>query len=195
MKQLPYMLLSIVALASCASIPPEAYSNRGNPEALLDVSAEVVNLDISTPATVSELEGWVREDAPSRAELYCAAGSELCTKAQAVLARYGIAFEVVPSAEDSAALIYERILARDCENRYIDHSINPYHLSAPTFGCSVSVNIVQHVTDKQQFIRPSLLETQDAAKAIQAHQNYMKPAVIEPLTGVAEGLTDSASSD
>ena len=54
--------------------------------------------------------------------------------------------------------------ARDCENRYIDDTINPYNLNHPTFGCSISVNMVQMVTDKREFTNPSLMDYPDANK-------------------------------
>lgn len=181
-----------LSLAACSSIPPEAYFDRGTPESLLDVSSEVVNLSVASETAIDEMTNWVNQDQPSRAELYCQDGDARCVAAQEVLDLYGIPSMYVPSADNMVSLVYERVLARDCENRYIDNSINPYHLNHPTFGCSTAANMVQMVSDKQQFVRPNLLDQMDAKKAIQSYKNYSKPPKIPENQGLKDSLLEQA---
>lgn len=180
-------------ICSCSTIPPEAYGNRGQPESLLDVSSEVVNLDISSQQAVDDLARWVDQDQPSRAELYCVEASAQCRGAMDVADLYGLPYILIPSQEFTATLIYERVLARDCENRYIDNSINPYHLNHPSFGCSLAVNMVQQVADKQQMVRPNLLGAYDAKKALQTYRRYEQPPKnTNQQRGVQNSLVNSA---
>lgn len=146
-------------LASCSRIPPEAYYQRAAPESLMDKSSEVVNFDLGNG--VSEISGWIGNDQPTRAELYCNEGEDNCSEAQRVLDQFGVPTTFVPSGENSVTLVYDRVLARDCENRYIDNSINPYNLDHPTYGCSNASNILQMVTDKRQITSPALLDYHD----------------------------------
>jgi type IV pilus biogenesis protein CpaD/CtpE len=196
MKQHLLTIVATTALMGCATIPPEAYVNRGSPESLLDVSSEVVNLDVSSEQARAELSSWVEEDAPTRAELYCAddVGSSACAEAESIMQLYGIPYQQVSSAEQMAVLIYERVLARDCVNRYIDNAVNPYHLNHPSFGCSTAVNMVQHVTDRRQFIRPNLLDSVDAKKAVQAYDVYMTPPNPPSDGGISDSLLNEAGS-
>lgn len=197
MKQHLLSIVALTALMGCATIPPEAYVNRGSPESLLDVSSEVVNLDVGTPQARAELSRWIEEDAPSRAELYCSdtADSSVCEEVESIMQLYGVAYQQVSSSEQMAVLIYERVLARDCVNRYIDNAVNPYHLNHPSFGCSTAVNMVQHVTDKRQFIRPNLLDSADAKKAVQVHGVYMTPPEAPSNGGIGDSLLSEAGSD
>lgn len=180
-------VLASSALVSCSSIPPEAYFERGSPESLLDVSSEVVNLSVASESALDEMTNWINQDQPSRAELYCMDGDARCVAAQEVLDLYGVPSMYVPSADNMVSLVYERVLARDCENRFIDNTINPYHLNHPTFGCSTAANMVQMVSDKQQFVRPNLMDMPDAKKSVQTYKNYM----IRKEPRQNEGLKDS----
>ena len=58
-------------MVACSQIPKEAYYNRGEPESLIDVSSEVVNLKIQSPASVEEITSWINRDQPTRAEISC----------------------------------------------------------------------------------------------------------------------------
>lgn len=171
-----------IALAACTQIPGEAYYNRGTPESLLDVSSEVVTLQVSSQEELDEVARYIDEDQPTRAEVYCMDGDMMCGSAEQTLGLYGVEYEVIPADTSEVHLIYERVLARDCENRYIENSINPYNLNHPTFGCSVASNMVQMVSDKRQFVSPSLLDPMDGGKAHQIYRNYMMPPVVDTNT-------------
>lgn len=188
MKQLVLIALGASLLAGCSEIPAGAYYNRGSPESLLDVSSEIVNLDIASHPSVDALAEWINQDHPSRAELYCREEAPTCQAALDVMDLYGVPYQLVPSSEQTATLVYERVLARDCENRYIDNSINPYNLNHPTFGCTIAANIVQMASDKQQFVRPNLLDPADAKKAVQSYQNYQTRREVEPPEGLEDSL-------
>ncbi len=167
-------------LTACSTVPPGAYFERGTPESLLDVSSEVVNLSVASEEALDELAEWVNQDQPTRAELYCLDTDPYCAAAQEVLDLYGVPTMYVLAADNSVSLVYERVLARDCENRYIDNHINPYHLNHPTFGCSVAANMVQSVSEKHQFVSPNLMDYPDARKAVQNYQTYSQPAEEQP---------------
>ena len=180
-------------VAACSQVPQEAYFNRGSPESLLDASSEVVNIALTGQDSVAELADWINQDQPSRAELVCLESDPVCKKARAVFDQFGVQVQYTAAADSSATLIYERVLARDCENRFIDNSINPYNLNYPTFGCSVAANMVQMVSDKRQFTSPALLDYHDGEKAVQAYGKYMNPppSMMEdggPLVKGSEGL-------
>ena len=174
------LLASALLLSACDRIPPEAYYNRGAPESLLDQSSEVVNFNVDSPAGIDELVDWVNQDQPTRAELYCTDGSALCLEAHDVLLQFGVDVLFVPSDDNVVTLIYDRVLARDCENRYIDNSINDYNLNHPTYGCSMASNMLQMVTDKRQFTSPALLDFPGAQRIDRAMRGYEKPYRVYP---------------
>lgn len=171
MKKLYAYSLLFFATA-CNEIPGEAYFNRGSPESLLDVSSEVVNMSVPSGPSVHDLATMLSQDPPSQAEINCDMSQKACQDALAMLERHN-----VPTQQTNGplgiTLIYERVVARDCENRYIDNSINPYNLHPPTMGCSVAANIVQMVSNKQQIVNPSLMDLPDAEKAVQTYRVYL----------------------
>lgn len=167
-------MLAVLA-TGCKEIPKETYFSRGAPESLLDVSSEVVNVQLGEPDSIDQLTEWVNQDQPTRAELYCMQEDKTCKMAGKVLDKFGIPVLYVAAADNNVSLVYERILARDCENRYIDNRINPYELNHPTFGCSVASNIVQHVGDKHQFVSPALMDYADGPKTVQNVDAYAQP--------------------
>jgi len=179
-------------LAACSRIPPESNFSRGAPESLLDVSSEVVNLSVGTEASVDELAEWLQQDQPTRAELYCPESSDQCVAAQEALDLYGVPTLYVASVDNVASLVYERVLARDCENRFIDNRINPYHMNHPTFGCSTAANMVQMVSDKHQFVRPNLMDPAEAYKPVQNYRGYLQQAKEFNEFGAEKSLLDKA---
>jgi type IV pilus biogenesis protein CpaD/CtpE len=179
-KKIFYSSVFFFVLVACSQVPKEAYFNRGEPESLLDVSSEVVNLTIDSGASVQEITHWINQDQPTRAELHCADGVALCVQVQKILHQFGVPVKYTAASDNNVALIYERVLARDCENRYIDNMVNPYNLNHPSFGCSLSVNSVQMVSDKRQFTSPSLMDYPDAFKAGHNTAFYHQPNTFSP---------------
>lgn len=194
MKSFAHIIISAALLGSaCSEIPKDAYFNRGDPESLLDVSSEVVNLSIGSNGSLDELSEWIHQDQPSRAELYCMDSNEQCAAAQEILDLYGVPSAYVPAADNVVSLVYERVLARDCENSYIDNRVNPYNLNHPTHGCSIAVNMVQMVSDKHQFVRPNLLDRSDAKKAVSVYNEYLNPS--QDKTGLEDSVLDNAKTE
>lgn len=163
---------SLSLLSACSFIPDEAYTQRGSPESLLDVSSEIVTVELLSETSIDEVADWVEVDQPTRAEIYCVEGDILCDGVEEIFTVFGVEYEWVPSSVSEINLVYERVIAHDCENRYIDNRVNPYHLNHPTFGCSTASNMVQMVSDRRQFVSPSLLDFYDGQTAIKNIQAY-----------------------
>jgi type IV pilus biogenesis protein CpaD/CtpE len=177
MRRLSAILLAAAALSlsACEDIPSAAFRNRAGPEALLDRSSELVNLDLAAPGVLDQLTQWLGDDQPSHAELYCDPAEDVCARAQGILDQFGVPVMVQQGDYSGRiSLVYERVLARDCDNRYIDNPINPYNLPHPTFGCSVAVNQLQMISDKNQIVAPSLSGYPSGHKSAQALQKYEK---------------------
>jgi len=169
-------MVILAGLSACSVVPREAYYDHGQPESLLDVSSEEVSMGLAAVSSVDALSKAVEKDQPTRAELRCNAGEMRCNAALEVLKLYGVEYNQVASADNKVTLIYDRVVARDCDNRYIDNHNNPYHLNHPVLGCSNASNMVQMVTDKRQFIRPALLGYMDCEKAVKNHsESYLNP--------------------
>jgi hypothetical protein len=165
----------LTALAACNGEGPGPAVSVGDPERLLDVSSEVVTLSLSTNDSVSKLTETLNSDAPARAELSCAFKDTRCTQAKALLNRRGIPLTMVDGKGDSVSLYYERVVARDCDQRYYDNTRNNRSENHEAFGCATVANMVQMVSDKKQFTNPALMELPDAEKAVQGYRAYLKP--------------------
>ncbi|MBV8938729.1 MAG: hypothetical protein JO089_02670 [Alphaproteobacteria bacterium] len=183
-------LLSLLFAAGCNQVPRAAYFNHGAPESLLDVSSEVVTVNFGANGGMDELTGWVNKDLPSRADLFCVEGDPACMRAKQVLSQFNVSFHQMPEPRNTAALYYERVMARDCEHRFIDNSINPYNLPSPTSGCSIAANMVQMVSDKREFVNPALLDFVDGEKAVQAYRAYEMPSA--PATSIQSSIQGSS---
>jgi len=171
-----FSMVVLVGLSACSVVQREAYYDRGQPESLLDVSSEEVSMGLGSISSVDALSAAVEKDQPTRAELRCNSGESRCNAAMEVLKLYGVEYNQVAASDSKVTLIYDRVVARDCDNRYIDSHNNPYNLNHPVFGCSNSSNMVQMVTDKRQFIRPALLGFMDGEKAVKNHRDaYLNP--------------------
>jgi hypothetical protein len=188
-KALAATVSVICLLAACSEIPGKAYFNRGDPENLLDVSSEVVTLG---QGQISQLSNMIVQDPPARAELGCSASDSLCTQAKKILDKHNIPAQYTGNGS-GVTLVYERIMARDCENRFIDNSINPYNMNHPTFGCSITGNMVQMVSDKRQFVNPSLLDLADGEKTVQVYRAYEKPVSPNSSTNWTTGSSTAGT--
>jgi hypothetical protein len=185
MKKQHYPLLisfSLLALsAACTIQPPESYFNRGGPESLMDMSSEVVTFDVNADTGITDMTNWINQDQPSRAELSCDQASASCNQAQQALNQFGVPVSFASSGQNVVTLYYDRVVARDCENRFIDNSVNPYNLTHPTLGCSLASNMVQQITDKRQITSPTLLDYQDGERIERAMDGYRQPYDTTPM--------------
>lgn len=175
MKKIPYIAAITVALSACSQIPDAEYYDRGSPYSLLDASSEVVNVALIDEQAVAEVVQWIDQDQPTQAELYCMEEDPICLQTLQTLEMYRVPVHYASAADNNLVLFYDRVVARDCDNRYMDNPYNPYNLSYRGFGCSNAVNMVQMVGDKRQFTSPSLLDFRDGDKAVQDYENYMLP--------------------
>lgn len=173
-KQLSFVLTALL-LGACSQIPAEEYYNRGDPYSLLDSSSEIVNVALSSEDSINEIVQWIDQDQPTSAELYCLDGDALCMQALETLESFRVPVNYIPAADNNLTLVYDRIVTRDCDNRYIDNPINPYNLNHRTFGCSTAVNMVQMISDKRQLTSPALLDYMDGERAVQTYQLYRAP--------------------
>ncbi len=190
------LLTSLLLVAGCGKKPPEsAYLNHGGPESLLDVSSEVVNLSAGNKNELKDLSAWIQKDHPTRAELNCASDDKRCDEARKVLDLNGVPVSNGSGADHTVTLVYERILARDCDQR-IDFNVpNHYNTDYGGFGCSLAANMVQEVTDKQEFISPNLSDDPRATRAVQDyHRAYTPRAVVEPYNA-SESVVNKGKSE
>ena len=163
-----------VAISACSVIPEQAYMNRGTPESLLDVSVEQVTVPMDHARGIDDLITWLKQSKPAQANLQCAAQDMLCVNAKRVLTDFGVPVQqVTSSGGNQVVLVYEKIIARDCDQRYVDASQNPYNLNHPSFGCSVAGNTVQMVSDKRQLVNPELLGYMDGTQAAKTYGDYL----------------------
>jgi len=165
----------MLTVSACKAPGPEEYGNRGDPERFIGTESEIVQIELGSVSALDQLAEVVAQNPPSRAILNCPSDKLSCKKARRILDKRQIASESTGNG-DSVALIYEQVTARDCEQRYVDNSSNPYNLHTKSFGCAITGNIVQMTTDKRQFTKPELLGYGDGGKAAQVYENYSKPA-------------------
>lgn len=194
MKKLSYIAAIALALSACSQIPEETAYNRGSPYSLLDASSEIVNVALVSPDSVNEVVQWIDQDQPTQAELYCLENDPICLQTLQTLEMFRVPVHYVSAADNNLVLFYDRVVARDCDNRYLDNPINPYNLNHKTFGCSTAVNMVQMVGDKRQFISPALLDFMDAEKGVQNVELYMLPNETNDLSA-GTGLQSQIQSD
>lgn len=187
---------ALLVLGACGKPPANsAYQTRGGPEALLDVSSEVVSLGVGSASEIKDLEVWIGRDHPSRAQLNCAAGDKHCRDAKKLLENAKIPVMFSANGGQSVTLIYERIVARDCDPRYVDNPHNFYNTNHAAFGCAVSANMVQHVTDKQEFINPSLSDDPSAVRGVNDLRRAYAPRPIVPAYSLDDSLVEKGKTN
>lgn len=168
--------LLALALTACNTIPASAYKTPGQPESLIDRSGENVSIPLASEANLQDVIDWVQRDKPQRVEVSCTPDAELCTRVHKTLDAYNLPFEVVnPNAQSTqVTLIYDRVVLRDCNHRYVSDHNNPHNLNYNGFGCSNAVNMLQMVSDHEQFINPALSDLPDAERADKVFGNYLE---------------------
>lgn len=162
MKKNILVLLVLVSVAACNNIPREAYQSRGEPGVLLTERSERTEIILESDSSISELGKWLDQYQPSRAEVLCQEGDELCKEAQILLGQFDVPVDYSSTDNNLVVLVYDSVVARDCDHAYMTNHINPYNLNHPTFGCSYVGNMVQMISDKTQITSPMMLGMQDA---------------------------------
>ncbi len=187
---------ALLALAACGPNPSDsAFMNRGGPESLIDVSSEAVSLNIATKKDVDALNQWIAGDAPTRAELQCDVSSKSCKDALKVLEKKGVQVSTMPSANNTVTLVYERILARDCNQRYREQGGHMYNAPHAALGCSVAANIVQHVSDKSVFVNPEISDVPRSNTAVDALGRMNAQRTAPSSYGVEKSLAGNAKTE
>ena len=181
-------------LSACGQPPRDsAYQNRGTPESLLDISSEVVSLNVASPADMADLTTWIGRDQPTRAELNCDANEKYCRDAETLLRKKNVPVTRGTQGAQAVTLVYARVVARDCDQRFRDNVHNFYNTNHAAFGCSVAANMVQHVTDKREFTNPSLLDDPSARGAVNAIRNASAPRPLVKPYKLDDSLVNKAA--
>lgn len=177
------LFLACIGVLTACEPPPAANTSAGQkaaeprnvtPESLMDLSTEVVNMNLSTRDHLAQLSQMVAKDPPSRAALDCPPADLLCRDARKLFDTYGIPVQFSGGGR-GVTLMYERVIARDCDPRNQDQ---PRDAGTPgTIGCSVAGNMVQMVGDKRQFASPTLMDFPDSEKSVNVYEEqYLYPS-------------------
>lgn len=153
------VLLSLLLITACET--------KGRamvlPEHLIRTSSENVSFDITNDTSIDSISDWIHEDMPSQAVLSCTEGDMLCADVIRLLDEHQIPFTTADAPQGSASInfTYNRVSAVDC---------------APQgFGCSASVNAVQMVTNREDFVNPPLSDYPDAEKMVRSYnKSYLR---------------------
>lgn len=186
----------VFAVSGCVSDQSKFRQNVGVPEGLIDNSSEVVTIKLTNSDSLSKISSIISRDVPTRAELRCSLGSVKCSKAKAIFASKSIPITMANDTDNGIALFYDRVVVRDCDSRYADN-INDGTNSAAhhsSFGCAISANIVQMVSDRKQFTNPALMDLPDAEKGSQSYNQYLKPSTPPSNTTSYGNITEQNSS-
>jgi len=154
MKKLLVLLVSI-SLFSCVQ-----NEKRVSVESLITSSAENASFPIQNQSSVREVKNWVNDDKPTRAIINCGSNKFLCKDVEEHFTANSIDFDIVQSSSSasSVSLLYNRTNAKNCISG---------------FGCDNSANIIQMVTDRSDFVSPSLTDHHDATKAVGTYNSYL----------------------
>lgn len=183
-------------LAAACGLPPSdsAYQTRGTPESLLDISSEVVTLNTASPEDITDLSAWISRDQPTRAELNCDISGKHCRDAEKMLRKKGVPVSQGAYGAQAVTLVYERVITRDCDQRHVDNPNKYYNTNSPAFGCSVASNMIQHVTDKQEFVNPNTLDPASAARGVSTMQRANKPRPIVAPYRIDDSIVSKSKS-
>ena len=178
-------------LAACDKPAPE-YVNSGDPERLLIYSSETVILDLDSKKSLTKLSELVVRDRPVMAELGCSLVKSRCAQAKEIFERNGVPLRFASEKNNNVKLSYDRVIARDCEQHFIDNMSGSRSFTHPAFGCAIAGNMVQMVSDKRQFANPDLLDFPDAEKLNQSYRDYLKPSYKREVKAAELNSTSSA---
>jgi murein endopeptidase len=127
-------------------------------ENLLLNSAEVVSFPISDNASVHTIKAWIGDELPSHATLSCPTSSNQCTEVARILKEKNITVDAIAEEANKVVLSYDHTTTRNC----------PPH----AFGCSVSANALQMISNHNQVLHPATLDQPGAAQAVDTYKRY-----------------------
>lgn len=186
--------MCLLALGACTNpMPPEAYQIQSDPEKLITMASDIVTIDLSGKSYSERLSDTLELNPPTSAVLNCNPSESACKKAKRILSKHKIETESADSG-NSVTLLYARLAVRECENRYIDNSHNPYNLQYSSYGCATASNMSQMVTDKRQFTNPELLDFHDGEKAAAVYDNYLNPPATTSSSAQSGSVAGSITS-
>ena len=160
------LLVCVSLLQACTTAQKTGFIT---PESLIDRSSERVTFSLATPSAKQDITDWLAKDMPSRVELECSGDNGVCSTIAQELDRRHVPLQMgATGGQPKAVLIYERFVARACDNQFKDNSFNPFNHNHPALGCSVSSNLVQSVSDSTQFTSPAMMDGTPATQAIRA---------------------------
>ena len=180
-------------LAACEGVPASSYNSIYEPEKLLTQIDDPITIDLSTAGSYGKLNEAIRTHPPLRALANCDVSVGMCRSAVDMLAAHHIATET-SGADNKIILVYEHTEAMDCDQRYTDNSLNHYNLNHSSFGCSVSANMAQQVSDKRQFTNPGLLDYTDGEHAAAVYKSYTAGPVGSPVSSGGVSTSMGAST-
>jgi type IV pilus biogenesis protein CpaD/CtpE len=189
-------LSGVFAISACVSDPSQFRQNVGIPEAMIDTSSELVTVKLVNKESLSKLSSVISRDIPDRAELRCSLASVKCSQAKALLTSKSVSVSMGSDKSNVVALFYDRTVVRDCDPKYTDNmhtGLEDADVPA-SFGCAVTANVVQMVSDRKQFTNPALMDLPDAEKGGQTYQNYLKPSSKDSGDSSSTGGFSSGSS-
>jgi len=167
------LLLLIMMMSGCSSIPENTRFDAIKPETLMQSRNNTVSLNINSSDDISRLKSWLESEIPSRAEVGCVTSTKTCSRIMKLLSAYGVSIAEVSGLGSDVKLTYSRVTARDCNPEYIDRVINPYNFGYNSAGCATSANIIRMVSDRTQFSNPRTSGDADAVRAAKVYNSYI----------------------
>jgi hypothetical protein len=178
MKNISILVWALILLSGCVannSAKPISFNNQNvkipiQPEDLLDLSSERVSFSITTKNAVNDINDWIDNDHPNRADLTCNQSEPTCNKIISILKSFSIPYRLMleKSPNKELTLIYDRISVRDCSVMETENNI----MNKNILGCSVASNMLQMISDQQQFVKPDYLGLHDASKAMMHYRKH-----------------------
>jgi hypothetical protein len=176
MTYIKFCVIPFVFVITACAPEHRTYENPGDVIKKLNVTAEVIDVDLTSATMLSDLTKLIQNNPPTRIIVNCPLSDVDCKKANDIILNSNI-----PSTEtgsgDTIALVYEKITADECHSGYVNNSSNAYNLNHPSFGCSMRSNTLNMVSDKKQFTNPKLSDFRSGEKAVKNYNDYITPPV------------------
>ena len=180
-KSMIMLVTGLLSLSACTSTvmtandgndgePMDSIDERVTPESLLSITSETTTLNLLSSHNIEDLRNWlVNNDVPDYAKLEnCLEGNPFCERAKHMLSTSGVTYQMVQSNDTNArpkiVMNHESVNIKDCYKYQQSGTFN--------FGCAMSTNILQGITDKRQLVTPKISGMSDASKGISDLKGY-----------------------